>query len=159
VPARTGPQSILIVVCRHALESCAWCYGGTSRLGNGWHVAPDQWFWKCFPTPARTRKLETYGYQELCLSCGENVYLTSYSNLRMALPTLCVREPFTAFEALAGPAEARKIFLLFVWLAAVPAEGLTVFLMLLCSFLLLCLTCFGVCVAHGSIVCFRQVQK
>jgi hypothetical protein len=39
--------------------------------------------WKCFPTPARTRKLETYGYQELCLSCGESAYLTSYSTLRM----------------------------------------------------------------------------
>lgn len=109
VPARTGPQSTPIVVCGHGLESCAWCYGGTSRLGGGWHLAPDQWFWKCFPTPARTRKLETYGYQELCLSCGESAYLTSYSNLRMALPTLCVREPFTAFEALAGPAEARKV--------------------------------------------------
>jgi hypothetical protein len=68
-----------------------------------------QWFQKCFPTPARTRKPEPYGYQELCLSCGESAYLTSYGNLRMALPTLWVREPLTAFAALAGPPEPRKL--------------------------------------------------
>jgi hypothetical protein len=109
VPARTGRQSAPIVVYVVALVSCAWCHVGTCRLGGGCQLSSDQWFRKCFPTPARTRKLETYGYQELCLSCGKSAYSTSYSNLRMALPTLCVREPFTAFDALAGPPEARKV--------------------------------------------------
>lgn len=85
------------------------------HLAGGWQLRPDQWVRKCFPTPARTHKLETYGYQELCLSRGESVCMTSYSNLRMALPTLCVREPFTASGALAGPAEPRKIISVVFW--------------------------------------------
>ena len=72
-------------------------------------IGAKQWFRKCFPSPARTRKLESYGYQDLCLSCGKSVSMTSYSNLRMPLPTLYVRDVFTVPGALAGPSKARKI--------------------------------------------------
>jgi hypothetical protein len=106
---RTGHRSAPILVCGLVVLRCAYCHGGTTVLCGGCDFAPDQWFRKCFPSPARTRKLEPYGYQDLCLSCGESVSTASYSNLRMPLPTLCCRDVFTASEDLAGLLEARKI--------------------------------------------------
>jgi hypothetical protein len=107
---QAGCNTACRMLCVHDL---AWAVHGGRRLSKvcgGCDISRHQWVWKCFPTPACTRKLETYGYQELCLNRGESACMTSYSNLRMALPTLCVRELFTASGALTGPVEAGKIF-------------------------------------------------
>lgn len=51
----------VLVWCLVALTH-ACCHGGTSFGCGGWDLVPDQWFRKRIPTPARTRKLEPYGY-------------------------------------------------------------------------------------------------
>lgn len=108
---QAGCESACLLVCAHdwARVTCGGCR--MSAGCGGCDLVLDQWPRKRNPTPARTRKLETYGYLYLCLNCGESVSTGSYSILRMPLPTLCFREPFCVPEAAGVPFEVGKIIL------------------------------------------------
>lgn len=107
-------QGVLVHVC--ACVKSAWDFvcvqGGdvqtywhrcVSKVCGGCDLTSDQCFSKRIPGPSRTRKLGMFCCLELCSSCSDSVYMTSYSNLRMPLRALCFRDDFLSSAALPVP--------------------------------------------------------